>query len=340
MGEGDTPVVQSVRIGPQLGLKRLFFKLESLNPTGSYKDRFATVAVTLMRMRGQTRCIGTSSGNAGSAIAAYCARSQLAYEVTTVETAPIGKLQQMISYGATVLRVKGFGGNPKTSEITFNRLKERGERPDTALQITAFFFCPEGMAGVKTISYELAEADFDRPIDHVFSPSGGGGLTLAVARGFQDLVQGGRIAATPKVHCVQQDGCATIAGPLRKGLDRAEPVDVTTTVTGLQVGSVIDGHDLIPAVRKTGGSGQLISDNSTYQWQKRLLREEGIYCEPAGATALAGLESALKEGLVKSDETVVCLVTGSGFKDPAALDKLNSDRDLPILPLEEYLARE
>ena len=111
---GNTPLVRLRRIPPSNSAE-IWLKIEGVNPTGSYKDRFATLAVTRMKMDGMSRCVGTSSGNAGSAIAAYCARAKIGYEVATVETAPIGKLQQMISYGATVIRVKGFGINPDTN---------------------------------------------------------------------------------------------------------------------------------------------------------------------------------------------------------------------------------
>src|SRR5437870_912470 len=107
LGEGETPLLRSRRIGPSVGCNRLFFKVESANPTGSYKDRFAAMAVSHMAANGKTRCIATSSGNTGAALAAYCAVAGIACEIAVVETAPQSKLQQMFAYGAAIYRIRG-----------------------------------------------------------------------------------------------------------------------------------------------------------------------------------------------------------------------------------------
>ncbi|HWB54905.1 MAG TPA: pyridoxal-phosphate dependent enzyme, partial [Tepidisphaeraceae bacterium] len=186
LGEGHTPLVRSRHIGPSLGLKHLYFKLEGVNPTGSYKDRFAAAAVSDMMSKGKRRCVATSSGNTGAALAAYCAAAGLKCEIAVVETAPPEKLAQMRAYGANVFKVKGFGVSPEITQKAFDLIHERASAPDAELQISAFKFSPVGMAGVKTISYEIAK-ELDNNIDRVFVPAGGGGLTLAVARGFEDL---------------------------------------------------------------------------------------------------------------------------------------------------------
>src|SRR5436190_16918855 len=115
LGEGSTPLLRSRRIGRAIGAKNLFFKLETTNPTGSYKDRFAAAAISDMIARGKRRCIATSSGNTGSALAAYCAAASIECEIAIVETAPIEKLKQMMAYGARIYRVRGFG---VSAEIT------------------------------------------------------------------------------------------------------------------------------------------------------------------------------------------------------------------------------
>lgn len=145
------------------------------------------------------------------------------------------------------------------------------------------------------------------------------------------MVQRGELSECPAVECVQPEGNNTIAGPLRDGAQRAQEVDCTTQVSGLQVASVVDGHLAIEACRSTGGSGHSVRDEFVWDVQKRLARDEGIFTEPAGAVALAGALTAVQDGKLNQDATIVCLVTGSGFKDSAAADRINSDVNCPTL---------
>ena len=341
LGEGDTPVVRSRRLGPEVGLPNLHFKLESCNPTGSYKDRFAFCAISHMVAAGQTRCVATTSGNTGAALAAYCAAAGIDCHIAVVETAPVGKLQQMLAYGARILRVKRFGTDADVTMEVFETLRRIGQQEDSALQISAFTYSPLGMRGTRTMAFELAE-QFDRPLGHVFTPAGGGGMTMGIADAFLDWRELGRIDYLPRVECVQPQGNNTIAGPLRDGEDRGQDVVCTTKISGLQVASVYDGHDTIRACRATGGTGHLVSDAFIWEIQKRLAREEGVFCEPAGAAATAGALQAAREGIVDPDSIVVTLVSGIGFKDSASIEVINQDAtaDALIEPaeLEERIA--
>ncbi|WP_164103887.1 pyridoxal-phosphate dependent enzyme [Candidatus Laterigemmans baculatus] len=330
LGEGQTPLVRSRRLGPSVGLNHLYFKLESCNPSGSYKDRFAACAISHMRAAGQTRCVATTSGNTGAALAAYCAAAEISCHIAVLETAPIGKLQQMMAYGARISRVRRFGIDPQVTVEVFETLQRLGQREDTALQVSAFAHSPLGMSGVRTIAFELVEQLPDG-IDYVFTQAGGGGMTLAVADGFIDLHRQQRVGYLPSVACVQPEGNNTIAGPLRDGAAGGQAVQCTTQISGLQVASVIDGDETIAACRATGGSGYLVSDACVWQVQKRLAREEGIFCEPAGATAIAGAIQAASEGAIDRDAVVVALVTGSGFKDPATIERMNADRQCELI---------
>ena len=276
-GEGETPLVRSLRIGPAAGIDQLWFKLECCNPTGSYKDRFAAAAVADMLARGERRCIATSSGNTGSALAAYCALAGIACEIAIVEAAPLEKLQQMMVHGATLYRVRGFGSSAEVTRRVMDVLRAKGSADDAALQISAFHYSPAGMAGVKTIAYDLAE-QAEAPFEHIFVPAGGGGLTLAVAYGFAEL----RGGPEPRVECVQPEGNDTIATPLKQQLDRARDVQGTTRIGGLQVPSVIDGDEVIAACRRCGGSGHLVSDDDVWSAQRRLrARKESSVSRPA-----------------------------------------------------------
>jgi threonine synthase len=324
LGEGETPLVHSRHIGPSCGLSRLFFKLETANPTGSYKDRFASAAISDMVARRKTRCVATSSGNTGSALAAYCAAAGLTCEIAIVETAPLEKLQQMMAYGASIYRIRGFGTSADVTQRVMATIRRMGAAPDAELQVSAFAYSPVGMAGVKTISYELAEQSAGE-LRHVFVSAGGGGLTLAIARGFEEMGGG------TNVHCVQPEGNDTIATPLRNAGTRARAVTCTTQISGLQVASVLDGDDVIHACRRSGGTGHTVTDELVWATQSRLAREEGIFCEPAAAVSVAGALQARAEGLLGADETVCCLITGSGFKDANSLRRMIERDSCPLL---------
>jgi len=338
LGEGNTPLLRSRRLGPSVGLKNLFFKLETTNPTGSYKDRFACAAVSDMVAQGKTHCIATSSGNTGAALAAYCAAAGIQCEIAIVEGAPEGKLKQMLAYGAKLYRIRGFGIDSGISDRVLECLRRLSVQPAAQMQISAFSLSPVGMSGVKTIGLELAEQAIE-PWDHIFCMAGGGGLVLAVALAFEHLLEAGCVRQLPRVECVQPQGNDTIAGPLRSGQGQARPVHCTSRISGLQVPSVIDGHDVIRVCRRNGGTGHLVSDEFVWQTQRRLSTEEGIFAEPAGSTAVAGALQAAAEGRIDPDASVVCLVTGSAFKDPASLNGMVGDRAAPLIDIADLEGR-
>ncbi|MEW4562082.1 pyridoxal-phosphate dependent enzyme [Bremerella sp. JC770] len=339
LGEGNTPLLRSRRIGPAIGLANLYFKLESLNPTGSYKDRFASLAIADMLTQGKRHVLATSSGNTGAALAAYSAAAGMKCTIAVVDGAPIGKLHQMMAYGADIQKIRGFGLDAKITQQTFDFLMHAGSQAETQLQISAYQYSPVGMSGVESISHEIAQqlSAVEQSADHVFSCAGGGGLTLAVGRGFQSLV--GEGVTLPRVHCVQPVGNNTIAGPLRDGQLRAQAVACTSKISGLQVASIIDGHEVIAACRATQGTGVLVEDEAIYQTQQQLCQDEGIFAEPAGAVPLAGLMQAVNEGWVSADETVVCLVTGTGFKDPASVESMLAPVRCETVSLEQFQER-
>jgi threonine synthase len=190
------------------------------------------------------------------------------------------------------------------------------------------------MRGVQTISYELAEQS-EGKLAHVFVPAGGGGLTLAVARGFEHP----ETRCTPAIHCVQPVGNDTIATPLRRGDERARAVDCKTNISGLQVPNVMDGDDVIAACRRSGGNGFLVGDEDIWRIQAALAREEGIFAEPAGAVSVAAALAAIAADEIPRHQTVACIVTGSGFKDSASVDRMIEKQEVPTIELEELLRR-
>ena len=312
LGEGNTPLVESVRIGPRHGAARLLFKLENCNPSGSYKDRFIAAALDHMLRGGARACMATSSGNTGSALAAYCARYQVKCLIAVNQDAPAGKLAQMQAHGATVIRIADFVTDPAVTGQVFAALREVSASRNVPLIVSAYRYCPEGMQGVESIATELARAEAG--IEHVFVPVGGGGLYSAVARGFQAA---GRAT---KVHAVQPVGCSTVVASFTRGDDEIRSVRSTTRVSGLSVPFDIDAGLALGHLRACGGRGFAVSDEAVFAAQVRMLEQEGIYCEPAGATAMAGWVEAVENGVISPQETAVCLVTGHGFKDPASVD--------------------
>ena len=319
LGEGNTPLIRSRQLGPRLGLKNLYFKLEMVSPSGSYKDRFAAAAVTDLLQKAKHFCFATSSGNTGASLAAYCAASNIKCFLAIVETAPVGKIQQMQVYGADIIIIKDFGKDFNVSERVMKELEALAGEYHSPVQISSYAYSPIGMTGVQTIAYEIAESPLSISNLHVFSPAGGGGLSLALTKGFKRWKETFPNFKIPPVHCVQPVGNNTIAGQLRNGSMKAKRIEKsTTTISGLQVPNILDGDELIELCREFGGKGYVVTDKLIYTCQRQMAIEEGIFCEPAGAVALAGLRKALDDQEINKKDHIVCLVTGHGFKDPVS----------------------
>jgi threonine synthase len=316
MGEGNTPLVESART------PALFFKLESSNPSGSYKDRFIAAEIAQVLARGGQACVATSSGNTGSSLAAYCARFHLPCVILVNQEAPEGKLAQMRAHGARVIRVPEFVTSPSVTESVFAQLRQFTASSGSALVVSAFRYCPVGMRGVQAISREIA-AQLPE-VKHVFVPVGGGGLYAAIVRGFEGQTR------MPRIHIVQPEGCPTVLRAARESRE-VSPVESTTHISGLSVPFDIDASLALELARKHDGLVLGVSDEDVFAAQRTMLREEGIYAEPAGAAALAGYRQAIQSGAVSENESVVCLVTGHGFKDPASIQLAAAGMESPVV---------
>jgi threonine synthase len=218
----------------------------------------------------------------------------------------------MQAHGALVIRIAGFVSDPAVTQQVFTALREVSASRNVPLIVSAYRYCPEGMQGVESISAELAREVAE--LDHVFVPVGGGGLYSAVAHGFQ------AVGRSTKVHAVQPADCATVVATFARGDDEIRPVQSTTRVSGLSVPFDIDAGLALRHLRSCGGCGFAISDEAVFAAQAMLLEQEGIYCEPAGAAAVAGWMEAVERNVISTQETAVCLVTGHGFKDPASVE--------------------
>jgi threonine synthase len=318
LGQGATPLIRSRWIGPHHGLNNLFFKMESLNPTGSYKDRFASLAVALAKKRGARSCIATSSGNTGAALSAFTAAIGMRCSIFVNERAPVGKLRQMAAYGAQVYQVAQFGINLAESALTMDALRTIAKSDGLDLFISAYAECPVAMEGIKTMAYELHQ---QAPgIDDVFVPVGGGGLFVAIARGYADLAT--EKNQTPRLHIVQPRLNDTVVTQLNTGKSEARAVNTTTTISGLAVPNVLDATTALGHAHRSGGSGFLIEDEEAFAVQRLMVEREGLLVEPAAAVSVAGAITAARSGKLAPDGTVVAVVTGHGFKDPSSIEAI------------------
>ncbi|THF77314.1 threonine synthase [Cohnella fermenti] len=331
LGEGGTPLVRSVSLGKRLGIEQLYFKYEGGNPTGSYKDRIAAMGVSWALAQGKAACIGTSSGNAGAAAAAYAARAKLPYHLFVLENMAEAKLAQVLAYGADVRKVVGFGYSPEVGEEVFDRVVAASKEHNWEIMVTAFRFNPYAMEGVKTIAYEIAEQLGEAAAARVYSPAGGGGLYVGIWKGFDELSRLGLATGKPHMVAVQPDGCSNIARAYKLGEKHPAPGPATSRISGLQVPNPPDGEAALALMAAGDGSSVSVADGDIYTAQRMLAEEEGIFCEPAGATALAGLIRERDNGRTFDSGPVVCIVSGVGFKDGASVEEMVKDRDVPLL---------
>jgi threonine synthase len=336
LGEGQTPLTISQRIGPALGLSDLHFKQEGLNPTGSYKDRIAAVGISRLKELGQRAWAATSSGNAGAAMAAYSARASLEGYLFTLEKAAPAKLAQIAIYGAHLYAVKGLGYDPAVDQQTWRNIQAVCRAKNWAMLVTARSFSPHAMEGAKTIAYEIAEQLRPAP-DVVYVPVGGGGLLSACWKGFVEWHALGRLAHLPRIVAVQSQGCDPITQAWQAGRP-VRPIDkCTSAISGLQLAAPPDGALVLAALTASNGWAVSIADEDCRAAQAELARQEGVFVEPAAAITLAAVTADLASGRLRGDERVVCCLTGSGFKDSAGLSAAMEKLNIPRISVDDIL---
>ncbi len=298
LGEGWTPLVDAEWDGCPIRLK-----VESLNPTGSFKDRGAALLVTALTGAGVRDVVEDSSGNAGAALSAYAARGGLAAKVFVPAHASVVKQAQIAVYGADVVPVPG--SRTDTARAVLDAV-EGG-----AVYATHAYspFYPHGM---KTVAFELWEQCGWRAPRDVIIPVGHGGLLLGLALGFDELLSAGAIEQRPRLFGVQASACAPLAQAWERGGSEVEPVEEGETVAGgVRIAAPPWGRRVLAAVRDTGGAIVAVSDEETVSTQEGLARK-GFYVEPTSALPIAALEH-LRDRLRHSP---IVVLTGSGFKSP------------------------
>ena len=309
LDEGFTPLLHSLRLGPSIGMPQLFFKDESLNPTGSFKARGLAAAVSKAKELGVCEIALPTAGNAGGAAAAYAARAGMKCHVFMPQDTPPIFARECEAYGADVRMVEGFittAGN-----LMMTELKEKGWFNVSTLKE------PYRVEGKKTIAYELAQQfSWDLP-DVMLFPTGGGTGIVGVWKAIQELKELGWIprGRSPRLIAVQASGCAPIVQAFEKGLESAPEVENPHTfASGLRVPKAVGDFLVLRAVRETKGTAVAVSEDAISLAWKELSAQEGMYVAPEAAAAWAALKHLVSSDFIRKDERVVILITGSGLK--------------------------
>ena len=280
---------------------RLQFKLESANPTGSFKDRGAAVLLTHLAAAGVAEIVEDSSGNAGAAIAAYSARAGIRATIYVPEAASPGKLGQIAAYGAHLVHVAGTREDVAHAAQTGPGL------------YASHCWNPLFFHGTKTIAFELWEQLGGRAPDWVVSPVGHGTLLLGLALGFRELVAAGAIARLPRLVGVQSAACAPLAGP-----PLGRPTGAGDTVAeGIRVRSPVRAGEIRAAVIESGGRWAVVEEAGILAAQAHL-GVEGLFVEPTAAVAAAAAWQLSDRGDLPSSDVIVVPLTGHGLKAPPA----------------------
>lgn len=300
--EGSTPLVPSRNIGRALGLSRLFFKYEGLNPTGSFKDRGMVVAVAKALEAGSRVLMCASTGNTSASMAAYAARMGVrAIVVVPSGEIAMNKLSQALMYGAKVVALKG------NFDTALDAVRDLTSRYPVALMNS---INPDRLQGQKTAAFEIVDVLGDAP-DYLLLPVGNAGNITAYWKGFREYHAAGRSARVPRMVGAQADGAAPIVA--------GHPIPNPRTVaSAIRIGNPASWEGATSARDESGGLIAAVTDTEILAAQIRLANTEGLFAEPASAAPLALLFRLVMEGKIEKDSTTVVVLTGSGLKDPDA----------------------
>jgi threonine synthase len=300
--EGSTPLVPSRNIGPSLGLRRLYFKYEGLNPTGSFKDRGMAVAVAKAIEEGARVLVCASTGNTSASAAAYAASQRLrAIVVVPAGEIAMNKLSQALMYGAKVVALRGnFDGALQT-------VRELADDYPVVLVNSVNRF---RLQGQKTAAFEVVDALGDAP-DYLVLPVGNAGNITAYWMGFKEYQAAGRASVLPRMVGAQAEGAA----PIVNGRACRHP---KTVASAIKIGNPASWEGATSARDESGGLIDAVSDTEILQAQIRLASTEGLFAEPASCAPLALLVRLVRERRIDRDSTSVVVLTGSGLKDPDA----------------------
>jgi len=300
--EGNTPLIPALSLQRDFPGYKIFLKYEGLNPTASFKDRGMTLAISKALEEGDKAVICASTGNTSASAAAYSSRAGIRCVVLIPENAiALGKLAQALIYGATVVAIKG------NFDEAFDMVKEISSKYAYALVNS---LNPYRIEGQKTGAFEICDVLGDAP-DYFCIPVGNAGNITAYWRGFREYKEAGRSTILPKMMGFQAEGAA----PIVRGYVIKNP---ETKATAIRIGNPARWEEAAAAGKDSGGKIDMVSEEEIFSAYKYLARNEGVFVEPASAASVAGMMKSIKAGIIPRGNTIVCITTGHGLKDPDA----------------------
>jgi threonine synthase len=331
LGAGFTPLRRADRLGEALGLRRLWIKDDSVNPSNSFKDRVVSVAVTMARAFGFEAISCASTGNLANATAAHAAKAGLDAYVFVPEDLERAKILATEAYGAKVVTVKG-------NYDDVNRLcSEVAEAlPWAFVNVNMRPYYAEGS---KSLGFETAEQLGWRLPDHVVVPIASGALLTKIHRAFGELIAIGAVEEKPyRVSGAQAEGCRPVAQAFLDGVDEVTPVRPDTIARSLAIGAPADGFFALKIARETGGHIEWCTEGQIIEGIELLASTEGVFTETAGGVTIANLKRMAEQGIIGPDEETVAYITGNGYKTIEALEG-HLEATYNVAPdLDEFLA--
>ena len=313
LGAGFTPLRRADNLADRLGLRTLWIKDDSVNPSNSFKDRVVSVAITMARAFGFEAISCASTGNLANATAAHAAKAGMPCYVFVPEDLERAKILATEAYGARVVAVKG-------NYDAVNRLcSEVAEAlPWAFVNVNMRPYYAEGS---KSLGFEVAEQLGWRLPDHVVVPIASGALMTKIHRAFRELEAVGAVATKPyRISGAQPEGCAPVATAFRAGEIEVRPVKPNTVARSLAIGSPADGPYAIQTARQTGGVIDACTEREVLEGITLLAETEGVFTETAGGVTIAVLKGLVESGVIRPEEETVALVTGNGYKTVEALE--------------------
>jgi threonine synthase len=316
--EGNTPLLASVAVAAWAGVDDLLLKHEGHNPTGSFKDRGMTVGVTQARRLGRRAVACATTGNTGASLAAYAALAGLpALVLVPRGQVALGKLAQLLAYGARTLLVRG----------NFDRCLELADEASERLGVYLLNSVnPFRLEGQKTIVLELLQQLGWQPPTWIVLPGGNLGNTAAFGKALEEACQWRLIGRLPRLAAIQAAGAAPFALGFRDGFARRHKVEPRTLATAISIGNPASYDRAVRAIQHTNGVVTTVTDDELLD-AKAVVDAAGIGCEPASAAAVAGVRRLSREGVIGPGERVVAVLTGHLLKDPETVTQYHQERE-------------
>jgi threonine synthase len=308
LGAGYTPLRECDRLARKLGIRKLYIKDDTMNPTNSFKDRPATVAVSKALEFGFKTVGCVSTGNLAAAVAAHAAKAGMPCYVFIPVDIEINKILQAAIYGAKIINVKGTYDEA-------NRLAAEAI-DEYELAIVNVNIRPYYVEGSKTLIFEICEQLGWKAPDNIIVPMGSGALLCSIWRGLKQFIEIGLInELKTRIIGAQPEGCSPIVKAFKSNLNDIFPIEKPKTIAkSLAIGNPGDGVYALKNIRESNGIAESANDEEILEGIKLLAENEGVFTEPAGGVTIAVLKKLIELGEISRDEEVVCCITGSGFK--------------------------